>query len=137
MAMQVQLKRTGNLKFEATGAAGVSMVIDGPTSSGGTEQGMRPMESVLVALASCSAMDVVGILKKQRQDLKDLDITVHGERADAIPSVFTAIRVEFEASGTVELEKLQKAVELSIEKYCSVAAMLRPTVSIQYECRVR
>lgn len=137
MAMQVQLKRTGNMKFEATGAAGISAVLDGPKSSGGTEQGLRPMETVLVALASCSAMDIVHILKKQRQELEDLDITVTGERVDKIPSVFSEIELHYSASGKVDLEKLERAVELSIETYCSVAAMLRNSVKITYRCSVR
>lgn len=135
--MQVQLKRTGNMKFEATGAAGISAVLDGPKSSGGTEQGLRPMETVLVALASCSAMDIVHILKKQRQELEDLDITVTGERVDKIPSVFSEIELHYSASGKVDLEKLERAVELSIETYCSVAAMLRNSVKITYRCSVR
>ena len=125
------------MKFEATGSAGVSAVIDGPISSGGTEQGLRPMETVLVALASCSAMDIVHILKKQRQELEDLDITVTGERVDKIPSVFSDIELHYTASGKVDLEKLERAAELSIETYCSVAAMLRQSVKITYRCSVR
>jgi putative redox protein len=136
MAMQVQLKRTGNMKFEAVGAAGVKAVLDGPKKSGGTEEGLRPMETVLVALASCSAMDIVHILKKQRQDLEDLNITVTGERVDAVPSVFSSIELHYAASGKVELEKLERAAELSIETYCSVAAMLRDKVRITYRCSV-
>ncbi len=132
--MQVQLKRTGNMKFEATGAAGVTAILDGPKKSGGTEEGLRPMETVLVALASCSAMDIVHILKKQRQELEDLDITVTGERVDAVPSVFSSIELHYQASGKVELEKLERAAELSIETYCSVAAMLRDKVKISYRC---
>ncbi|MEQ9364863.1 MAG: OsmC family protein [Leptospirales bacterium] len=134
--MQVQLKRTGNMKFEAVGAAGVKAVLDGPKKSGGTEEGLRPMETVLVALASCSAMDIVHILKKQRQDLEDLNITVTGERVDAVPSVFSSIELHYAASGKVELEKLERAAELSIETYCSVAAMLRDKVRITYRCSV-
>ena len=125
------------MKFDATGSAGVSAVIDGPISSGGTEQGLRPMETVLVALASCSAMDIVHILKKQRQELEDLDITVTGERVDKIPSVFSDIELHYTASGKVDLEKLERAAELSIETYCSVAAMLRQSVKITYRCSVR
>ena len=132
--MQVQLKRTGNMKFEATGAAGVTAILDGPKKSGGTEEGLRPMETVLVALASCSAMDIVHILKKQRQELEDLDITVTGERVDAVPSVFSSIELHYQASGKVELEKLERAAQLSIETYCSVAAMLRDAVKISYRC---
>lgn len=137
MAMQVQLKRTGNMKFEATGAANITAVIDGPKSSGGTEEGLRPMETVLVALASCSAMDIVHILAKQRQELQDLDITVTGERVDSIPSVFSDIELHYRASGNVDLAKLERAAKLSIETYCSVAAMLRGSVHITFQCSLK
>ena len=137
MAMQVELKRKGNMKFEATGAAKIAAVVDGPKSSGGTEEGLRPMETVLVALASCSAMDIVHILAKQRQELEDLDISVTGERVDAIPSVFSDIELHYQASGSVDLAKLERAAKLSIETYCSVAAMLRGSVNITFKCSLK
>ncbi|MCR9142287.1 MAG: OsmC family protein [bacterium] len=134
--MQVELKRVGNMKFEAVGAGGNSAVVDGPKKSGGTEEGLRPMETMLVALASCSAMDIVHILKKQRQELEDLNISVTGERVDAVPSVFSSIELHYAATGKVDLEKLERAAELSIGTYCSVAAMLRDKVEITYRCSV-
>ncbi len=138
--MQVNIKRTGPVKFEATGHANPDappVVIDGPADMGGSGAGMRPMESVLVALATCSAMDVVSILKKQRQELKDLDITVKGERRDEVPKIYTKIHIHFSATGDVDPAKLARAVELSVDTYCSVASMIRDTVPISYTSAVK
>lgn len=138
--MQVNIKRTGPVKFEAVGNANPDappVVIDGPADMGGAGAGMRPMESVLVALATCSAMDIVHILKKQRQELKDLDIRVDGERREQIPKIYTKIHMHFTATGDVDPAKLARAVELSVDSYCSVASMIRDTVPITYTIEVR
>jgi putative redox protein len=108
-------------------------VIDGPADLGGEHAGLRPTETLLSALAGCSAMDVLQIMKKQRQKLERLEVEVEAERADAIPAVFTKIHLRFKGYGTIDLEKLQKAVKLSIEKYCSVSKMLQPKVAITAE----
>jgi putative redox protein len=131
--MQVKLVQTGAAKFTASNHAGASIVIDGPADMGGENAGLRPMETLLAALAACSAMDVLLIMKKQRQNLERLEIEVDGERADAVPAVFTAIHVRFKGYGPIDLKQFQKAVDLSIEKYCSVTKMLQPTVSITSE----
>jgi putative redox protein len=131
--MRVKLVQTGAAKFTASNHAGASIPIDGPAEMGGENAGLRPMETLLAALAACSAMDVLLIMKKQRQDLERLEMEVDGERADAIPAVFTRIHVRFKGYGPIELKKFQKAVDLSIEKYCSVTKMLQPTVAITAE----
>jgi putative redox protein len=135
--MKVSLRRVGAASFEATNAGGQRCVLDGPPDLGGTGAGLRPMELVLTGLAGCSALDVVLILKKQRQGLEDLDIEVEGERADAVPAVFTHIHLRFTASGAVDPEKLRRAVDMSMETYCSVARMLQPGVRITTETAVR
>lgn len=132
-SMQIRLVQTGPVKFVATNAAGASAVIDGPPDMGGENAGLRPMETFLSALASCSAVDVIHIMKKQRQNLERLEVEVHGERADAVPAVFTSIQLRFKGYGNIDLSKLQKAVDLSMEKYCSVSKMLQPAVSIAAE----
>jgi putative redox protein len=100
---------------------------------GGENAGLRPMETLLAALAACSAMDVLLIMKKQRQNLERLEIEVDGERADAVPAVFTAIHVRFKGYGPIDLKQFQKAVDLSIQKYCSVTKMLQTAVAITSE----
>jgi putative redox protein len=122
--MDVTLRRLSGAAFEVRSAGGQTMVLAGPPSVGGAGEGMRPMEALLSALASCSAVDVLMILQQQREPLADLEIFVHGERADAVPAVFTAIHLHFAAGGAVLPGKLTRAVRLSMEKYCSVAAML-------------
>lgn len=130
---RVRLVQTGAAKFVASNTAGATGVIDGPPDMGGENAGLRPMETLLAAMAGCSAMDVLLIMKKQRQDLERLEVEVEGERADAVPAVFTKIHLRFVGYGPIELKKLQKAVELSTEKYCSVTRMLQPTVAITAE----
>lgn len=131
--MKVKLVHSGGAKFTATNAAGATAIIDGPPDLGGENAGLRPMETLLSALAGCSAMDVMHIMKKQRQKLERLEVEVEGERADAVPAVFTKVHLRFKGYGPIELKKLRKAVELSIEKYCSVSKMLQPTVEITAE----
>jgi putative redox protein len=126
----VRLVQTGAARFVASNDAGATSVIDGPADMGGENAGLRPMETLLAALAGCSAMDVLLIMKKQREDLQRLEVEVDGERADAVPAVFTRIHVRFKGYGPIDLKKFQKAVDLSIEKYCSVTKMLQPTVEI-------
>ncbi|MGO9324766.1 MAG: OsmC family protein [Terracidiphilus sp.] len=130
---RIRLVQTGPAKFVASNAAGATGVIDAPADLGGEHAGLRPMETLLSALAGCSAMDVLHIMKKQRQKLERLEVEVEAERADAIPAVFTKIHLRFKAHGAVDLKKLEKAVALSVEKYCSVSKMLEPTVEITAE----
>lgn len=134
-SMKITLSRVSGAKFEATNPSGNKIVLDGPADLGGVNDGMRPMETLLSALAGCSAMDVLHIMGKQRQPLEGLEVAVEGERADAVPAVFTRIHLVFTGSGAIDPAKLQKAVELSMEKYCSVSRMLAPTVAITAESR--
>jgi putative redox protein len=131
--MRVKLAQTGAAKFTASNASGATVVIDGPAEMGGENAGLRPMETLLAALAGCSALDVLLIMEKQRENLEGLEVEVEGERAEAVPAVFTRIHLRFKGHGPIDLKKLQKAVELSMEKYCSVSKMLEPTVAITAE----
>lgn len=132
--VEVVLERVGPARFEARNAAGATALLEGSEELGGTGQGVRPMEMLLMSLAGCSSLDVIHILeKKQKEPLEGLRVTVHGTRADAIPAVYTHIRVRFEASGAVDVHKLERACALSMEKYCSVARMLMPQVTITHE----
>ncbi len=131
--MNIKLVQEGPVKFKAVNASGASLVIDGPADMGGENAGPRPMEALLSALAGCSAMDVIHIMKKQRQELTKLEVEVEGERADAVPAVFTRIHLRFVGHGPIDLAKFGKAVELSKEKYCSVSKMLEPSVAITAE----
>jgi putative redox protein len=112
--------------FTVTDSKDHSIFIDIPVEQGGNGKGMRPMQTVLAALCGCSGVDVVSILKKQRQTYTSLKISVDGEReAGKEPSLWKDVRVQFEMTGELEPSKAYRAAELSITKYCSVAETLR------------
>ena len=123
--MKVELKRVNDaVHFEAAGSESVKVHIDGSEAIGGQGLGVRPMELVLMALGSCSSFDLLTILKKQRQEVADVSVSVEGERKDAVPAVFTKIHMTFNITGNVDAAKVEKAAELAVKKYCSVHDML-------------
>jgi putative redox protein len=112
--------------FTITDAKGHTMKIDIPADQGGHGDGLRPMQTVLAALCGCSAVDVISILKKQRQPLTDLIIKVDAERQKGVePALWEKVHLLFQITGDVEPGKASRAVQLSIDKYCSVAETLR------------
>ncbi len=132
--MQVELNRVNeHCHFKATGSAGVEINIDGASSIGGQNAGARPMELILMGLGGCTAMDVISILKKQKQKIDELKITIDGDRIEnQIPSIFKTINVHYQFKGELEEKKVKHAIELSMEKYCSVTAILNKTAVINY-----
>src|SRR5436190_21646128 len=111
--------------FEATDTYGHKVRMDTSPESGGHNFGVRPMQMLLMGLAGCSAIDVIAILKKQRQDVKDYKMVVNGDReANVEPSLWQNLNVEFHLYGDIDPDKAAKAVDLSLGKYCSVAATL-------------
>lgn len=124
--MKVELKRVNDaVHFEASASSSkVKVHIDGSPEIGGLGLGVRPMEMVLMALASCSSLDLVSILKKQKQDLKDFSVSVEAERREQIPTVFTKIHMTFTLKGDIDPAKAERAAELAVKKYCSVHDML-------------
>jgi putative redox protein len=109
-----------------TDAKGHTIKIDIPADQGGHGNGFRPMQTMLAALCGCSSVDVVSILKKQRQTLDDLIIKVDGERQHGVePALWEKIHLLFQLKGDVDPAKANRAVQLSMEKYCSVAETLR------------
>jgi putative redox protein len=133
--MRVRIEQRGAAAFEATGESGGSATFDGSPEVGGEGKGMRPMEALLAAVASCAAIDVVKILRQQKEPLEHLAIDIEGVRADATPSPFLRMKVVFLAKGAVDDKKLQRAVSLSVEKYCSVRATLGSGVEVTWEAR--
>lgn len=124
---RVEMKRiTGDFGFEVKDEKGHILATDSSRETGGLESGFRPMQLILCALGSCSAIDMVSILKKQRQEIRELSIIIEGEREkDKIPSLWQSISVSFLLTGNIEKGKAEKAAMLSMEKYCSVAETLR------------
>jgi putative redox protein len=123
---KIELKRVkGDFGFEATDENGHTVRMDSSPESGGWDFGVRPMQMLLMGLAGCSAIDVIAILKKQRQEVKEYKMVVNGNReAGKEPSLWKDITIEFHLYGNIDEDKANKAVELSINKYCSVAATL-------------
>lgn len=130
--MKVVLERLYGAQFQATNEDGKTLRLAGAPDIGPSEDGLRPMQALLASLAGCSAIDVLHILNKQKHRVDRLDVVVDGERASTIPAVFTKIHMRFVGAGDFPLHKLERAVALSADKYCSVSFMLRPTVEITH-----
>jgi putative redox protein len=135
--MKARLKWLGEVSFEAESGSGHSMVLDGAPEHGGRNAGVRPMEAVLIGVGACSAFDVVSILKKARQAVSDCVVELEADRAEGPPKVFTQVRMRFVVTGKdLRPAAVERAVNLSAEKYCSATAMLRPTVDIRHEVEI-
>lgn len=123
--MQATVKWVDGAQFLGESGSGHSVVMDGPEDHGGRNTGVRPMEMLLLGLGGCSAFDVMSILKKTRQPVRDCRVEITAERADAVPAVFTKIHLHFIVAGDALKEKqVARAVELSATKYCSASIML-------------
>ena len=124
--IQVELNRVhGEYGFEVKDSHGHAVLIDNSPEHGGDNFGVRPMQMLLMGLAGCSGMDVISILKKQKQEVRDYKTIVRGVREHGVhPSVWKDIEMEFVITGDVDETKAKRAIELSVHKYCSVAATL-------------
>ena len=136
--MKIKLKQLGDdFHLEATNEEGNTVQLDSAPGYGGKGKGMRPMQLILTALGGCSAIDILTILKKQRQAGSSLEIEVDGVREKTGDySLFKSILIHFKFSGPVDYLKAERAVKLSLEKYCSVAKTLEPTARISYKITI-
>ena len=117
--------------------SGHSITMDGPPEIGGDNLGVRPMEMLLLGVAGCTMIDVVTTLKKMRQDLTNCETKLSAERADEHPKVFTNIHIQFILNGQdLDPKKVEKAITLSAEKYCSASIMLGKTASITHDFEI-
>lgn len=138
--MEIELTRKNEaFHFQAVGASNVEVNIDASENIGGQNKGARPMELLLMGLGGCTAIDVILILKKQRQTITDLKIKVSGTR-ETIPGTemtpFKAINIHFMFEGELSPEKAQKAIALSMEKYCSATAQFSATATITHSLAI-
>lgn len=130
--MSTRITWQEGLRFEATGNSGHVVVLDSSVDSGGTDLGARPMEMLAMSLGGCTAMDVISILQKKRQDVTGFEVVVEGERSDEYPRVYTSFVIDYIVTGHgVEEEAVARAIQLSAEKYCAVQAMLRQAAPVE------
>ncbi|MEE9350637.1 MAG: OsmC family protein [Thiotrichaceae bacterium] len=135
--MKARVKWLDNMSFVGESGSGHSVVMDGPPEAGGRDLGVRPMEMLLLGVGGCSSFDVVSILKKARQAITDCEVSITAERADSEPKVFTKIHLHFLVTGTDLNEKrVEKAVSLSADKYCSASIMLAKTADVTHSFEI-
>ena len=122
----------GNMVFEAVADSNMPILFDSPSDPSTPRKGPGPMEMVALTLAGCSAMDVISILKKKQQDVTEFEVRVHGDRTEQYPKVYTRARLEYRVTGhAVNEAAVQRAIQLSVEKYCPVHAMLSQVFPIE------
>ena len=135
--MRARVKWIENVAFLGETESGHSLVMDGSPEAGGRNLGPRPMETVLIGTGACSAFDVVHILKKGREPVTDCVVELTAERALTDPKVFTAIHFHFIVSGdNLNASKVERAIKLSAEVYCSASAMMAKTANITHDFEI-
>ncbi|MDH5479643.1 MAG: OsmC family protein [Nitrosomonas sp.] len=135
--MKTRIEWKGNVCFQAESGSGHQILMDGAPEAGGQNLGPRPMEMLLMGLGGCTTFDVILILKKGRQDISDCVVEIEAKRAETDPKVFTHIHLHFIVSGkNLKLHQVERAINLSAEKYCSASIMLRDTVEITHDYEI-
>lgn len=135
--MQVTVNHIKGMHFEGEGNSKLHTQIDSSVTAGGTGYGSSPMELILMAIAGCSGMDIVSILEKMRTPFDRFEISVQGDRAAEHPRIFTDIEIIYKFWGyELPEDKLLRAIQLSMEKYCSVANMLDKVANLTYKLEI-
>lgn len=136
--MSITLKRLNDAyHMQATNESGEQFEMDGSPAIGGDNLAMRPMQVLLAALGGCSTIDVVSILKKLREPLEDIEVKISGDReAGQVPAVYTSMHLHYILTGNLKPEKVEKAITLSVEKYCSVGMMLEKAAPITWSYEI-
>ncbi len=136
MSVEIFL-RNDAFHFEGHGENGALINIDGSKKIGGQDKGPTPMELLLLGAAGCSSIDILIMLRKQRQNIEDFKVTVDYERVpNGEASQFKTITLNFHIQGDVDSKKTQRAIDLSLEKYCSVSLILSHTATIDYTLNI-
>ncbi len=135
--MKARIKWVEDVSFVAESGSGHAVLLDGAPEAGGRNLGVRPMEMVLMGLGGCTAFDVVHILRRGREDVRDCVVEVEAERAATDPKVFTAVHIRYRIKGSgLAPAKVERAVRLSAEKYCSASVMIGKTDRIAHDWEV-
>lgn len=130
--MKITINRLNDaVHMEAKNEEGNTLLMDGSENIGGVNGGFRPTQMLLAAAGGCSSIDIIGILKKQKQQLNDLKVEVTGEKEKVGTwSEFTSIHLHYIFTGTIEEKKAERAIDLSLSKYCSVTKLLEKTAEV-------
>ncbi|SDY03016.1 OsmC family protein [Nitrosomonas sp. Nm33] len=135
--MKARIKWQDGISFRSETESGHSILIDGAPDIGGKNLGPRPMELILLGLGGCSSIDVILILQKSRQEVTDCVVEIDGIRASEDPKVFTDIHLHFIVTGkNLKPQQIERAINLSAEKYCSASIMLKSTVNITHDFEI-
>ena len=135
--MKATVKWLDHMSFVAESGSGHSIVMDGSPDNGGRNLGVRPMEMVLMGMGGCTAFDVVLILQRSRQDIVDCRVELGAERATEVPKVFTKIHAHYIITGKgLDEKKVERAVNMTAEKYCSVSIMLAATAEVTHDFEI-
>lgn len=135
--MTASVKLETGMRFSGTADSGHNLILDAAETAGGENAGFRPTELLLISLAGCTAMDVISILRKKRQDVTGLEVRTDGKRSENHPKVYTDITIEYIVSGRgVDPAAVERAIELSTETYCTVEAMLKKAATITTTYRI-
>ncbi len=135
--MNAKTKWHGGLSFTGTAETGFSVALGADPSVGGKNDGFRPMELMAISLAGCTAMDVISIMKKKRQDVTDFEVKVHTEQAERHPKVFTKAVIEYLFTGhDLDEAAAVRAIELSATRYCPAQGMLSKVMKIDLTYRI-
>lgn len=136
--MKITIDHLNDTHMEAQNEEGGLIRMDGSTEIGGLEGGFSPMQLLLAGVGGCSAIDIIGILKKQRQDLQDLKVEVDGDRQSKDEySEFTNIHIKYTFTGNLDPSKVERAINLSLDKYCSVSKTLEKTSDISHSYEIQ
>jgi putative redox protein len=135
--MKARIKWVQDVMFIGESGSGHAVVMDGSPEAGGRNLGIRPMEMLLIGLGSCSAFDVVTILKRGREQVTDCILELDGQRADTDPKVFTSVEMIYKVTGkSLDRNKVERAVNLSAEKYCSASRMFCMTAKLSHRIEI-
>lgn len=137
--MKIKLERIDDaFHMRSSNEEGRSVEADGAPKIGGGNKAVRPMQMLLASLASCSTIDIILLLKKQRQSLEHIEVEVEGTRAEGqVPSVFTDIHLHYKLYGEIDPKKAERSCRLSVEELCSVSKMLENSVNITWEYSIQ
>lgn len=135
--VEAKVKLVKDMQFEGRATSGHTLTMDADDVSGGHNAGFRPMELLLVGFGGCSGMDVISILRKKRQPVAGLDINIAGEMTDEYPKIYREVHIEYVVKGKgVGKEAVERAIQLSLDKYCSVGATLGKAGTITHSYRI-